>query len=188
MKLLYLGNRLQDKITLRSVGLPHMQKLAQQTRKTVELSTLDRDQLLLIEQVEGSEGVRLYSRVGAVYPYFHAVAVGKVYLSHMKPEKMRNVLQKIGLPAVTENTITEIEMLEAELAGVRENGYAFEDQELRQGIRRVAAPIYEHRDELAGCISIAALVFSFDIEDKQELGRLAVQTAGGISRAMGRWE
>ncbi len=187
MKLLYLGNRLQDKINLRSVGLSHMQKLAQKTRKTIELSTLDRDQLLLIEQVEGSEGVRLFSRVGAVYPYFHAVAVGKVYLAHMRPEKMRSVLHKIGLPAVTAKTITKIETLEAELAEVRKNGYAFEDQELRKGIRRVAAPIYEYRDDLAGCIGIAAPVFSFEMKNRAELGHMIVQTAARISQAMGRW-
>jgi len=50
MKLLYFGDRLQDKIKLRSIGQPLIQKLAGKTRKTVELSTLDRDQLVLIEQ------------------------------------------------------------------------------------------------------------------------------------------
>jgi len=62
MKLLHIGNKLQDKITLRSVALPLMQELAEKTHKTIELSTLDRDQLILIEQVEGSEGVRRHGR------------------------------------------------------------------------------------------------------------------------------
>ena len=74
------------------------------------------------------------------------------------------------------------------MAEVRKNGYAFEDQELRKGIRRVAAPIYEHRDDLAGCICIAAPVFSFEMKNRKELGRLIVQTATRISQAMGRWE
>jgi len=46
MKLLYFGDRLQDKIKLRSIALPLMRELAEKTRKTVELSTLDRDQLV----------------------------------------------------------------------------------------------------------------------------------------------
>jgi DNA-binding IclR family transcriptional regulator len=186
MRLLYLGNRLQDKITLRSVAFPFMQELAEETHKTIELSTLDRDQLILIEQIEGTEGVRLYSRVGGVYPYFHALAAGKIYLAHMDQEKRRKVLEKIGLPAVTEHTITDVNILEAELLRVRENGYAFEDQELRKGVRRVTAPIYDFRNSLAGCIGIAATILSFELEQGVDLGRLVVQTANKISYRMGK--
>ena len=85
MKLLYLGDRLKEKIRLRSLAWPFMQELAEKTGKTIELSTRDRDQIILIEQIEGTEGVRLYSRVGSGYPYFHAVGVGKIYL---KPPTM----------------------------------------------------------------------------------------------------
>jgi len=189
MKLLYLGHRIQDKIELRSVALPFMHELAEKTAKTIELSTLDRDQLILIEQIEeGSEGVRLYSRIGSVYPYFHALAVGKIYLAHMDPEKRQKVLGKIGLPAVTEHTITEMSKLEEELLRVQEDGYAFEDQELRKGIRRVVAPIYDFRNDLAGCIGIAATLFSFELEDRDRLGQMAVETASKISRAIGKKE
>ena len=186
MRLLYLGNRLQDKITLRSVAWLFMQELAEETHKTIELSTLDRDQLILIEQIEGTEGVRLYSRVGGVYPYFHALAAGKIYLAHMDPGKRRKVLDKIGLPAVTEHTITRMDKLEEELLRVRENGYAFEDQELRRGVRRVGAPIYDYQNNLAGCIGIAATVFSFELEDREHLGRIVVKTASKISYRMGK--
>ena len=189
MKLLYLGHRIQDKIELRSVALPFMHELAEKTAKTIELSTLDRDQLILIEQIEeGSEGVRLYSRIGSVYPYFHALAVGKIYLAHMDPEKRQKVLDKIGLPAVTEHTITEMSKLEEELLRVQEDGYAFEDQELRKGVRRVVAPICDFRNDLAGCIGIAATLFSFELEDRDRLGQMAVETASKISRAIGRRE
>ena len=186
MRLLYLGNRLKDKMRLRAMALPFMQEMAEETHKTIELSTLDRDQLILIEQIEGTEGVRLYSRVGGVYPYFHALAVGKIYLAHMDPEKRRKVLDKIGLPAVTEHTIIRMDNLEEELLRVRKNGYAFEDQELRKGVRRVGAPIYDYQNNLAGCIGIAATVFSFELEDREYLGRMAVQTANKISYRMGK--
>lgn len=188
MKLLYLGNRLQDKIALRAVAWPFMQELAEKTHKTIELSTLDRDQLILIEQIEGSEGVRLYSRVGSVYPYFHAVAAGKIYLAHMEPDKRENVLDRIGLPVVTEYTITELKKLEEELLIVKKSGFAFEDQELRKGVRRVVAPIYDFRDNLAGCIGVAATLFSLELEDREYLGRMVKEMANRISYKMGKRE
>ena len=186
MGLLYLGNRLKDKITLRSVVWPFMQELAEKTRKTIELSTLERDQLILIDQIEGTEEIRLYSRVGGVSPYFHALAVGKIYLAHMAPEKRRRVLDKVGLPSVTEHTTTDISELEKEPLRVQENGYAFENQELRKGVRRVGSPIYDYRNELTGCIGIAATVFSFELEDKEYLGRMVMDVANKISYRMGK--
>jgi DNA-binding IclR family transcriptional regulator len=186
MKLLYLGNSLQDNIKLRSVAMPLMQELEEKTHKTVELSTLDQDQLVLIEQIEGTEGIRLYTRIGSAYPYFHAIAVGKIYLAHMDPEKRLKVLDKIGLPAVTERTITDMNRLETELLKVSKDGYAFEDQELRKGVRRVVAPIYDFRNDLAGCIGIAATLFSFEVEDVEHLGSIVRETANKISNRMGK--
>jgi DNA-binding IclR family transcriptional regulator len=186
MKLLYFGDRLQDKIKLRSIGRPVMMDLAEKTRKTVELSALDRDQLVLIEQVEGSEGIRLYSRVGSAYPYFHAVAAGKIYLANMTPEKRHKVLATIGLPPVTENTITDPDVLEEEIRRIQEKGYAFEDQELRDGVRRLAAPIYDHENRLAGCVGVAATIFSLEMDQKEDLAAQVIETAERISDGMGR--
>lgn len=188
MRLLYLGNRLQDNIRLRSAARPFMEELAEATHKTVELSTLDRDQLILMDQVEGSEGIRLYTRIGSAYPYFHALAAGKIYLAHMDADKRHKVLSAIGLPLVTEHTITRIERLEEDLKGIVEQGYAFEDQELRKGVRRVAAPIYDHRHRLAGCIGVAATIFSMEMSDIPDLGHQVRETARQISNTMGNRE
>jgi len=186
MKLLYFGDRLQDKIKLRSIGRPLMRELAEKTRKTVELSSLDRDQLVLIEQVEGSEGIRLYSRVGSAYPYFHAVAAGKIYLADMTPEKRHKALAAIGLPPVTENTITDPDVLEEEIRRIQEKGYAFEDQELRAGVRRLVAPIYDHANRLAGCVGVAATIFSLEMDQQEDLAAQVIETAKRISHGMGR--
>ncbi len=182
MNLLFTVNHLQDKINLRSVAWPIMQELSQVVHKTIELSILDRDQLVCIERIQGNESVNVYSRIGGVYPYFHAVSVGKIYLAKMDSEKRKKILKKIGLPAVTEYTITDTGMLEKELQKVKSNGFAFEDQELRKGVRRVAAPIYDRMNKIVGCISIAAPIFSFELDDVDILGVSAKDAAGKISK------
>jgi DNA-binding IclR family transcriptional regulator len=185
MQLLYLGGRLESKLRLRSVARPHMEELAQRTGKTIELSTLDRDQLILIDQIEGDEGVRLFTRIGSAYPYFHAVGAGKIYLAHMEQRKRKEVLRKIGLPMITTYTITNAERLERELSDIVDKGCAFEDQELREGVRRSVAPIYDSHGQLAGCIGIASPIFSFAYEDKEELAGMVKQAAEKISAEMG---
>jgi len=184
INLLFTENHLQDKRNLRSIAWSFIQELSQRTCKTIELSILDRDQIVCIERIQGNESVNIYSRIGAVYPYFHAVSVGKVYLSQMDAEKRKENLKKIGLPAVTEHTITDVGTLEKELQNVISNGFAFEDQELRKGVRRVAAPIYDNQNKIAGCISIAAPIFSFELDDVNKLGMLAKKTANEISKSL----
>jgi len=182
MNLLFTENHLQDKRNLRSIAWSFMQELSKKVHKTIELSILDRDQLVCIERIQGNESVNIYSRIGAVYPHFHAVSVGKVYLAQMDSAKRKENLKKIGLPAVTENTITDTDTLEKELQKVISNGFAFEDQELRKGVRRVAAPIYDKTNRIVGCISVAAPIFSFELDDVDRLGMLAKETAGEISK------
>lgn len=184
LKFLYAGHRLQDKFGLRTVAWNYMKALSEKTRKTIELSTLDRDQLILLEQIRGSESLSLYSRVGSIFPYFHAVSVGKVYLSLMHKAKRQNVLRKIGLPAVTQYTITDMERLEQDILKTKELGYGFEDQELREGIRRVAAPIFGTDGNHIGCIGLAATIFSFDLDDVHHYGSLVLDSARKISSDM----
>ncbi|MDL2330019.1 IclR family transcriptional regulator [Desulfosarcina sp. OttesenSCG-928-A07] len=184
LRFLYLGHRLHDKFELRRFAWPYMKALSEKTRKTIELSTLDHDQLILLEQIPGSEGTALYSRVGSVYPYFHAVSVGKVYLSLMNEEKRQRVLGKIGLPAVTPHTITDFPALDKELKAVAQCGYGFEDQELREGVRRVAAPIFSFNGELAGCIGLSAPIFSFDLTEKEKFGQMVREAGQQVSMEM----
>ncbi|MBW1692068.1 MAG: IclR family transcriptional regulator [Deltaproteobacteria bacterium] len=185
MQLLYLGGRIESKLRLRSVARPHMEELALTTGKTIELSTLDRDQLILIDQIEGNEGVRLFTRIGSAYPYFHAIGAGKIYLAHMERNKRKEVLRKIGLPMVTKHTIANVEQLERELSDIVAKGFAFEDQELREGVRRAVAPIYDSHGKLAGCIGIASPIFSFTYEDKDDLAQVVKGAARKISADMG---
>ncbi|MFH1153955.1 MAG: IclR family transcriptional regulator C-terminal domain-containing protein [Pseudomonadota bacterium] len=67
---------------------------------------------------------------------------------------------------------------------IQECGYAFEDQELREGVRRVAAPIFNLKGEHVGCIGIAATIFSFDLKDVDRYGQMVLGTARKITEKM----
>ena len=185
LKFLYLGHGLPDKFELRTAAWKSMKALSQKTGKTIELSSLDRDQLILLEQIRGSEEISLYSRVGSVIPYLHAVSVGKVYLALMDPDKRRRVLKKIGLPAMTQHTITDMARLEQEIQETQARGYGFEDQELREGVRRVAAPVFNSTGKHVGCIGLSAAVFSFELDDLDTYGRMVREAAEKTSAELG---
>src|SRR5471030_3156075 len=84
--------------------------------------------------------MRMFTEVGRrVLP--HCTGVGKALLSALSDDQVRAILARTGMPAQTEHTITSPDALVAELALVRERGYAIDDAEQEPGVRCVAVPV-----------------------------------------------
>jgi DNA-binding IclR family transcriptional regulator len=180
-KFLYLGNILLNGIGFRSEARGYLRRLVDLTGETAELSARIKDQLILIDQVEGPEAIRLFSRIGSAYPYFHATAPGKVYLAHLPREKLKRVMSRMGLPKITENTITRFRDLERELKQVKKNGYAFDDQEMRMGVCRIAAPVYRGSGNVTACLGVAGPAFRVTPESHEAIGKHTTALAHQLS-------
>jgi len=185
---LYMGNILMNGFGYRSLAREYLKRLAEESGETTELDVRIRDQLVLIDQVEGADAVRLYSYPGSVIPYFHATAPGKVYLAHMEREKLRRAVKKLGLPRLTIHTIHSLEQLEKEVDEVQAMGYAYDFEELREGVCRVSAPIYDRENRILGCFTIAIPSFRLDRNGnlKDELGLLVKKVSFEFSKEYGR--
>lgn len=88
--------------------------------------------------------------------YLHYSAAGKAILSQFDDEAVDDLVDRHGLPAVTQHTITDREAFEAELERVRERGYAQNDEEDLPGIRAVGSPILSPDGEVLGGLSVSA--------------------------------
>lgn len=187
LKLLTLGDRLLDRLDLRERARPSMQKLMEKTKETVELAILENKEIVYIDKFESYESIRLVTHIGSRYSTLHPTATGKIFLAHMSEEDFEYIMGERGLKKFTENTITDVEKLKEELKEVRANGYAFDDQEVRLGVRRIASPIFNHSSGLVGSVGIAGPVFRMKRGRKDELGRVVKQTAEEISKELG-WE
>jgi IclR family KDG regulon transcriptional repressor len=180
-KFLYLGNIVLNRMGFRSQARGYLKQLVEQTGETAELSARVKDQLILIDQVEGPDAVRLFSRVGSAYPYFHATAPGKVYLAHIDRDKLQSVMTRMGLPKITEHTITRLDVLEDELKSVAQNGFASDTEEMRAGVCRVASPVYDKTDKVAACLGIAAPSFRIQKGDYERIGDIIKNLALELS-------
>ena len=177
----YLGNISLGRMGFRSDARGYLKQLVELTGETAELSARVKDQLILIEQVEGPEAVRLFSRVGSAYPYFHATAPGKVYLAHLSGDKLTSVMSRMGLPKITEHTITSFQELEKELKSVKRDGFAFDNEEMRVGVCRIAAPVYDRIGKVVACLGIAAPSFRINTDDLEKIGALIKKQSQGLS-------
>ena len=191
-KFLYLGNVLLNGMGFRSQARGYLKQVVEFTGETAELSARVKDQLVLIDQVEGPEAVRLFSSIGSAYPYFHATAPGKVYLAHMSGEKLKRVMDRMGLPRITHHTIASFRALERELKSVKKRGYSFDHQEMRIGVSRVAAPVYDQGGNVIACLGCAGPSFRVTTKNHEKIGKwtkhLAELLSAELSQQAGtRW-
>ncbi len=181
-KFLYMGNILLDRMGSRSEARNHLRKLVGLTGETAEFSGRLRDELVLLDQEESPQAVRLFSRIGSTYPYFHATAPGKVYLAQMPAEKLESVIERIGLPSITEFTVTDFDALEKELRKIRAQGYAIDNQEMRLEVFRVAAPVFDGSGRIVGCLGVAGPSFRLDRDKAKSMARDVKTVAGELTR------
>jgi IclR family KDG regulon transcriptional repressor len=185
LKLLTLSDRLLDKLDLREKAKASIQKLMERSKETVELAILDDKEMVYIDKLESYESIRLVARIGSRYSTLHPTAVGKVFLAYMPEEDSECIIREKGLKKFTENTITDVERLREELKEIQTKGYAFDDQEVRLGIRRIAAPIFNHSKKMAGVIGIAGPTFRMRRGRREELAKMVTQAAKEISNELG---
>jgi DNA-binding IclR family transcriptional regulator len=110
--------------------------------------------------------------------------VGKALLAFQPLEVVHQVVEQ-GLRRLTPNTITDSDMLLAELASIRTKGYAIDDEEIEVGLRCVAAPIRDHSGQVVAAISVAAPVQRMTKKQIQTTVPTVVSAADAISRRMG---
>ena len=86
--------------------------------------------------------------------YLHSVAAGKAILAELPESRVDAVCEQWGLPALTENTITSREELDAKLERIRTRGYAFNRGENTTRVRAVAVSVVQSNGTVLGAASV----------------------------------
>jgi DNA-binding IclR family transcriptional regulator len=90
------------------------------------------------------------------FTHIHWTAIGKAHLAHFPEEQVEQLIDRYGLPAATEHTITKREHLFTEIERIREQGYAVEREEHRNGVVAIAVPIFDtHDSRIVGALSVS---------------------------------
>lgn len=117
-----------------------LRELAAKTGESANLAVLEGDDVLYVAQVAGSHSMRMFTEPGRrVLP--HCTAVGKAMLAQLSESHVRAILARTGMMRYTPTTITEPDDLMAQLAEIRDRGYAIDDGEQEVGVRCVAAHV-----------------------------------------------
>ena len=163
---------------------PHMRALMEETEETVNLAVADQNEAIYLAQVECRHMMRAFARPGGRVP-LHCSSVGKVLLAAMTDMELAKVLHDRGLPKVTIKTITTPSALKADLALVRDRGYALDDEEHAVGLRCVASVIYNENSDPIGAVSLSGPMARIPDERIAVLGELVRRKANVITEQLG---
>lgn len=163
-----------------AVARPYLQTLVQNAGETVALAIPDGDQVYYLDQIDGWHNLRLKNWTNHRLP-LHATADGKLYLAYSTPASLERYLQQ-PLSAYTTHTITDPDRLRAELVQIRQQGYAWNQQEYDPDLVSLAAPLRDDVGQLVASICLFGPSFRFPPpEQRQAIIDLVVTTAQQIS-------
>jgi DNA-binding IclR family transcriptional regulator len=156
MRLLELGNLVKARLDVREAAIGPMRDLHRVTQQPVNLSMRQGDEIVYVERTYSERsGMQVVRAVGGRAP-LHLTSVGKLFLAADDPQRVRAYVTRTGLVGHTRNSITDPNRLERELAAVRAQGLARDDEELELGVRCMATGIFDDQGKLIAGLSISA--------------------------------
>lgn len=169
---------------VRTIALPVMVHLQEQTRETISLYVLEGSERVCVERLESPETVRIVARIGRRIPLY-AGSAGKVFLAFLPENRREMILRDIDLVPMTEMTITDKDTLRAELSHIQKQGYAVSKGEWIIDASGVAAPIFDQHGQIGAAITISGPGQRFTEEKIEEMASLLVMEAARISLELG---
>ena len=180
LRFLNIGESIRRKQTLYQAAKPKVEDMADESGEFAHLMVMEGTWGYTLHRAKGTNAIATTSRIGK-RSYLHKTAAGKAILAHTDEEQVKEIIESRGLPAQTENTITEVDELSDELEEIRRNGVAISDEECVKGARSVGAPIVGPANDVLGAISISGPVARLnDDRVHGELSDLVYKTANFI--------
>jgi DNA-binding IclR family transcriptional regulator len=153
-RLFELGSRVKQHDAFRRRLHPVVANLAALVEETAHLGVLRGTNVLYTDRVDAPRPLRLQPRTGLDLDA-HATGIGKVLLSFLPEDEVRQLYRGRNLEARTARTITNLETLIRSLRHVRSQGYGFDMGEFESGLCCVAAPVTDGSGHAPCALSVS---------------------------------
>ena len=186
LKLFQLGMCTYERVDIIRFSQPVLKRLSVLSEETVHLAVLEENRLTYLSKIESSHTLRvsMQSRVGSTAPEY-CTGVGKVLLAWMESNELDQYLGTCDFFKFTDKTIADRLSLAAELQTIRQQGYAFDDEEHEYGVRCAAAPVRDYSGRVIASVSVSGPTVRLADERMAALRDLVISSAGELSESMG---
>lgn len=165
-------------------ALPFLRRLRDTTRETANLGVIEGGEVVTLSQAESREIMRAISPPGGRVPVMCS-GMGKAILATWQDDAIDRIIDRHGLRAMTAHSLTSRAAVHAEIARIRQRGFAIDDEEFVLGLRCVAAVVWGPQGEAACAISVSGLAARMTPEKVAETGAVVMRLADELTEVLG---
>lgn len=162
--ILQISDGLIKNLDIIGIAKPVLKQLMAATKESAHLCTLSEDKVYIVDEVKSNYVMKVSAAIGQEEPIFCS-SVGKSILAYLSEDKIDRILSSIEFIPYTKKTKMKKDELIAELAEIRQQGYALDDEELSEGVRCIAAPIFNFKGQVKNSIGISGPSLRLDLNN-----------------------
>jgi DNA-binding IclR family transcriptional regulator len=181
VRLLQLGTRVLQRLDVRTVARPVLERVEAATRETATLSLPAGGEGVTVDHVPSRRSVRSAALIGRP-SVANATAVGKVVLAFGEGP---DAIAPSPLPAFTARTITDPDELAAAVELTRRRGWGEADGEREEDLAAIAVPVMGHTGALVAILGLQGPADRFDAAARREALPTLEDAADELGRLLG---
>jgi IclR family pca regulon transcriptional regulator len=183
----HLGYSALAALHLEELALPSLERLQQDTGESVFLGLLAGNEAVDVISLRGP-GILLSLRPGQRFPLYCSPS-GRVWLAFMPAKRSSALLDQFNFVPHAPHTLTSRELLDAEIAKTREQGYSLVNEELAPGLCGASAPIFDARENCIAAVTVAASTSRVSMERlESEIVPKIRSSAAGLTERVRWWD
>ncbi|MEZ5779824.1 MAG: IclR family transcriptional regulator [Paracoccaceae bacterium] len=186
VRLVRLAHSAWAQSSLAPIARPYIDALSRETGETIHLAQLDRGQVLYVDKRNAARAIEMFAQAGRVGPAY-CTGVGKAMLAYLDKEGLEDALKAQSFYRHTANTIANARELRAELAQIRERGYAFDREEHEPGIICCAVPILSRVGKPLGALSLTSSTNRATLDQLETYSGKLLKVADQIANDAQSW-
>lgn len=179
-----VGNSFTKNRNLSQIARPYMRALMEDSGETVNLAVADGGEVIFLSQVECRKMMRALVTPGR-RALMHCSGVGKALLAFLPDEELSAVIEKHGLPKITERTLVTTRVLKKDLERSRQLGYALDDEEHAVGLRCVAGVVRDETGNPIAALSLSGPAARIPNDRIEQFGLKVRRVCADLSREYG---
>jgi DNA-binding IclR family transcriptional regulator len=187
LSLMTIGGLVEDHLDIRDASLPSLRELVDATNVTSFLCVRRGPRAVCLERIEGYAVQSLAMLLGGSLPLY-AGAAPRALLAFLPVAEQSAILKDTSQQLRDDPPRPDDQDIIADIARIRAAGYSVSDGDVTPGIAALGAPVFNHRGEVQGALSLSGLrgqvLNPASVDDTIELLR---HSAGKASAALG-WE
>lgn len=189
LQVLKYANSFSESFNFKDIARPILKKICLETGLTTYLTVWYHGHYICIDSVRPFQVMNMHFSVenNKEMP-FHCTSSSKVILAYQSPEEINRVIYEKPLKKYTLKTIVDPKKLEKHLSKIKENGFAFCDEELEIGVKAMAVPIRNVYGKVDASITIVGLSDKLSGENIGKFLNILLSSAQQLSNMLGNNE